>query len=357
MKLRMFSVISLVLILSLACLASGKSRKTTAIPPTESFVTSEAVTTSEQPSDIQGSSQSCQPDKWEVVPIDVQVQPDYEPDGSETPTPSGWNYVYVTYAVINRSDFWGNIYIHTETPSITTEGGFTYNALGVQSQNYTMQDVQVAQEWSRSQIWFFQPRYLLPPGLLSTGEVVDNYGNWSYIPIYSVFKVAATQKQLTLSVNEMSVVCIENGIGQEGTMPSRTYKLGNLKNDWQTYLTSASLPDLGKSIKFADFGTVTIKSVTNASGDVTIKFQFTNVNQGMEAGGAFHAYLIDDLGQIHEFFGGQFNAGPAMTVDGQDLETKGGVPTDDRNMKIVFWIDKGPSDTIIGSHTVYNFKP
>jgi hypothetical protein len=369
--------LSILIFASLACsLSSQVTPQPTLQPSAEATVMPTASVTSNSAGNSIQLSPPCEDDKWEVVPVSVMSLPGHNQPGwvgTVTP-PNGWNTVFVSYAILNGSDLWGRVNIDNTSPTITTEGGFNYSTVGMQGiwmpsdQKISVPITEIQNNpnlGGGNQV--YQPMaYItdyIPPNFGVVGSV-EGYTTqlggepqyWIYYPYYSIFKVAATQKHLTLTLPDIEIDCIQDGVKQQGTISSRIFDLGSYKSDWQKYPTSAYVPDLGSSIDFTNIGTVTIKSVQSDSdsGNVTIKFQFTNSNQGAETSGTLNAYIVDDYGYIHEFQGGQFDAGPAATVDGQDLETFGGVP-DDRNMKIVFWIETMQGSTS-DSYEAFNFN-
>jgi len=378
MKNKKYFAIVLILFTSLACatltgVGSGKSFTNGSSEPTNGNSETSTPETSNSPTQ---SFQPCETNKWEVVPVSsVSIPGRDRPRWVGTPTPpNGWNVLFVYYAVLNGSDLWGKVSINNGAATITTEGGFTYNTLGMMQTLWFPQDQSLPVPITmQSHDAMVGGNYVSQPLLIETDYLPPNFGakgnvvgyttqigggpeGWTNYPYYSIFKVAATQKQLTLTMPDIEIDCVQDGANQKGTIPSRTFDLGSYKSSWQQYPTSASVPNLGSSINFADIGTTTLKNVQLDSGNATVKFQFTNSNQGAETRGTLNAYIVDSNGYIHGFQGGQFDAGPAATVDGQDLTTLGGVPNDDHKMKIVFWIETRQGSTKSDSYAVFNYN-
>jgi formylglycine-generating enzyme required for sulfatase activity len=377
----LMSMLSFLVIASAAC-ASRQN------PPSSPFDSQAEIAITSKPG--QGLSNptlespinqgSCQTSKWEVVPVSVVSIPAHDQPswvGTETP-PNGWNIVFVAYAVLNKSDLWGSVSINNGLPTLTTEGGFTYNTVGMQGvwmrsdqeipapvtqihpQTSPFGNGDMGKMLNQPLIYFTE---YIPPHFAVLGTVQGYTSQWSGppegwtdFPYYSVFRVAATQKQLTLSLPDIEINCIQDGANQQGTIPARKFELDNYSSDWHQYATPASVPNLGSAFDFAAIGTVAITSTMNESGNATVKFKFTNHNQGTQTTGTLNAYVVDSQGYMHRFQGGQFDAGPAATVDGQDLETLGGVPEGDPSLKIVFWIETRPASTSIESYAVFSIN-
>jgi hypothetical protein len=319
------------------------------------------------------SNQPCQADKWRL-PVDVLTSTAYvHPNwGGTPPAESGWNYVFVFFAVENNSDLWGSVTINANALSITTEGGFTYNPerLATWFPADAFVPDRELQTWDAIVGgWWFQPVYWInteyfPPKFSAQGTVVPYttqlFGaieGWAYIPYNFLFKVAATPKKLTLNISGVKVDCVVQGSKVEGHIPDSVVDLNNYQKNvvFPTTLPSTKLSDLtSSSIVVPDIGTITITGVELNTGNATVKFRFTNANEGADTIGEIHAYIIGDDGYMHGMFGGAFHAGPGQTVDGTDLSTMGGIPEDISNLKIVFEVKSGQGPVF---YQVFNFNP
>jgi hypothetical protein len=303
------------------------------------------------------SNQPCQADLWEITPIGIRIETGYDQVWGGTPLPeNGWNYVFVFFAVENNSDFWGKTRLNASDFSITTEGGFSYQA---QTLNvWFPEDISLPNSKLRSSITVggglsFEPtRWItteyLPPKFSTRGDVIGYttkiFGaveGWSVAPYNFLFKVAATQNELTLNMSGVTVDCIIQDNKMEGSIPSYSIDLGKIENNviFPTGLSVDKLPNLDNStIDVQDFGTINITSVQLDSGNATVKFRFTNANAGENAAGQVTAYIIGNDGYVHSMAGGNFSAGPGQTTDEIFLSTMGGIPDTDSNLKIIFEI-------------------
>lgn len=301
MSRRVFVVVSVVVMSTLACLAGGTTPQGGEELPGISPIP-EAPTES-SPEGV------CQGNRWRIVPLAVH----------QYPAEDGWKILLLPLAVENHSEVWGRI---SSPPNlwdavVVSEGGYSY---GIYDGNY----VRLPEDASfpfwptgedglfrlHSKIRIFE---LLPPGFSARGDnFVDGGGpnywgepnSWSHL----VFQVAESQNHFKLIIPDLSLNCVtadgQNGWEQLGPivldldtdLPVVTYPIADAKTVVQDI--SAPFEFGGASLQISKvyrentwFG--------DETGDlVVIEFQVANLSGGYEASGIIRSYLIGDDGLI-----------------------------------------------------------
>jgi len=299
-----------------------------------------------EPSVFPQSSDSCEIDKWQVVPTRIAYLPiEDENTNGFTSSDSGWNEVFVSIAVKNESNEWGYVKVGAGSLSITTEGNFTYNAYGVTGGMvgpFTSTDqLPFPTTWTSQDNW--GNYWITPETELDTEYIPPQFNIQGYqdsltgqgIPYYFAFKVAATQKKLILHISGPEVDCLIQGDKVTEFLPDEIFDLSNISQQisFPTTVINSSLPNLGDSpIEVPNIGIITVTNIQRDSGTVTIKFTVTNSSAGEDTSGTVSGYIIGENGIIFDVFGGDFKVGPGQTGSGALIAK---IPDSVSNLKFI----------------------
>lgn len=301
------------------------------------------------------SATQCDGDKWTFSPSTVYRYPEG----------NGFDLTIVDLAVHNGSDkYWANnVGINYSYIYITTEDGYNYKPFnGDRKIPDVPKSPYSGTTYSQSSSGFFQIP-VIPPSFTVLGTFgVGGFGGGLPGKVYRYtvgFEVASSQKNLTLHINRINILCVNPNYQYAGDkLPELTYSLDDLAN----YRMPATMdyPSLGsQSIVIPDRGTIEYKGYSEEEGFYLLNFSFTNPNGGYSVNGSFKSFLIGDDGFIRSpsddssvggnCFYNTYNAGPAQTVDLCPIPFK--VPTGVTNLNFVFY------DYLNKGYAAFSFAP
>ena len=250
---------------------------------------------------LPSKSSPCQADKWIVAPIFMD----------RWSAGNGFDLVLIKLAVTNESDLWGYVQVSSRLLIITTEEGFSYETYS------SMTNLPSGgQFWPTGGL----STQILPPGFTTLGDA--RYGGMSSgeVEEYAfVFKIASTQQELTLNVQNPSVICIpSDNSGQIITdeIPIKSYSLDNLYSP--NFPSPDNYPDIIDLQMELPYGTVRYLDSFKKDGNLLLHLTFTNRSNGYDSSGCFSIYLVSDDG-IFRQYGVSTSAGPGLTTDIEDI--------------------------------------
>lgn len=325
-----FTVVTVMLLSTLACLAGGTSpqgeeeegqpgvsprpeapTEASEVPKLEVMAeesSQEVVTLADESAE---EDSICQGNRWRIVPLAVY----------EYPQGDGWKLLIIPLAVENGSEMWGSFSGPASYSgySLATEAGYTYGPYRDNFLRLPPEPTSPYTEYAEAakQDGFFihsKIRLLgvLPPDFRARGDNFDigptYWGvpdSWSQL----LFQVAENQEQFKLTIQYASVRCVL----PDGSLESEI--LGPFELDLNSDTAAIAFPieklaDHISQVMSEPFeiggASLQITKVYrddtwfgDESGDmVVIEFQVDNLSGGYESSGSIRSYLIGDDGLI-----------------------------------------------------------